>query len=268
MNRTTIVIAAAAWLLLAAGAAAQPVPDGGGAQRGAGRLKPPQTSALHRTVFHEEKRGRYEISIAYPEFKPPADAAQTAFNGAAHDIAFGTEAGKKQAGEDIVAIYRSLDPPMAKGANNFYEVEYQVPYSDRRVASVLFEIGEYSGGAHPNSARIALLFDLERGRPLHLSDILADPKPAIEAIAAQCKAQLEAEAKKEDWELFDNADVGAAVGDAAAWSAGKDGVDVLFNPYSVAAYVVGPRDCRLSYVELSRWLKPGGPLPPQQEEQK
>jgi hypothetical protein len=83
-----------------------------------------------------------------------------------------------------------------------------------------------------------------------------------------CKAQLEAQAKQEGWELFDNADVAGVVGETANWAADKDGVEILFDPYSVAAYVVGPRECRLSYTDVKDLLKPGGPLPPQSEEQK
>lgn len=263
MTGTTILVAAALLTL----AAIQPAPECGAANNLAGANPAAPTSPLHRTVFREKKRGRYEISIAYPQFEPPVDAAQRAFNRDAHDVAFGTEAGKKQAGKDMVAIYRGLDPPMAKGAENFYEVDYQAPYLDRRLASVLFQIGEYSGGAHPNGARTALLFDLEHGRALTLDDILAEPKAAIPAIAAECKARLGAEAEKEGWDFFDDADrnFAAVVGEVKSWSADKDGVDIAFDPYSVAAYVVGPRECRLSYAELAQWLKPGGPLPPHQE---
>ena len=258
MTGRALLFAAASLSIIAA----QAVTDGRTADDAGGgtETRPATMSApLHRTVFREKKSGRYEISIAYPQFRPPTNAAQRAFNRAAHDIVFD---------KDPVAEYRQLEPPMAKGAENFYEVDYQTPLLDRRLASVLFQIAEYSGGAHPNSARTGLLFDIEDGRALALSDVLADPQAAIPAIAAECKAQIEAEAKKEDWELFDNADFGAVVGDVAAWSAEKDGVDILYNPYSVAAYVVGPRDCRLSYAELARWLKPGGPLPPHQEEAK
>ena len=204
-------------------------------------------------LFHEARKGRYEISIEYPEMLTPQGPSAAAFNRAAHAIAFG---------KDAVKEYREMERPMAKGAENFYDVSYQTTYFDPRLASLVFTISTFTGGAHPNSARIGLLFDLEHGRTLRPPDLLADPKPAAAEVAKVCRAQLEAQAKKEDWELFDNADVGAVVGDVTNWSADKDGVEILFDPYSVAAYVVGPRECRLSYAELGRWLKPDGPLPP------
>src|SRR5262249_24915708 len=113
-----------------------------------------------------------------------------------------------------------------------------------------------------NSVRIALLFDLAAGRAVKLTDVLAEPKDAVAAITALCKSQLEWQIKKEGWELFDNADVAAIVGAAKNWVADKDGVEILFDPYSVAAYVVGLHECRLAYSELAKWLKPDGPLPP------
>ena len=113
---------------------------------------------------------------------------------------------------------------------------------------------------------MGLLFDLTAGRPLRLADLLADPKPAVAEIAAQCKAQLVAEGAKDGWELFDNADVAAVVGEIDNWSVAKDGVEILFDPYAVAPYAAGLHECRLSYADLQRWLKPGGPLPPQKGE--
>jgi uncharacterized protein len=205
-------------------------------------------------LFHEARKGRYEISIEYPRVLTPRGPAATAFERAAHAIAFG---------KDAVAEYRAMEPPHATGAENFYDVDYAVSYLDARLASLVFTISTFTGGAHPNMARVALVFDLMEGRPLRLADLLADPKPAVAEIAAQCKTQLAAEGAKDGWELFDNADVAAVVGEIDNWSVAKDGIEILFDPYAVAAYVAGPHECRLPYADLKSWLKPGGLLPPQ-----
>jgi len=210
-------------------------------------------------LFHEARKGRYEISIEYPQVLAPRGPAAAAFERVARAIAFG---------KDAVKEYREMEPPMAAGAENYYDATYNVTYLDPRLVSVIFTIGTYTGGAHPNSTRAALLFEWDKARALRLADILADPKQAVAAIAMMCKAQLEAQAKQEGWELFDNADVAGVVGETANWAADKDGVEILFDPYSVAAYVVGPRECRLSYTEVKDLLEPGGPLPPQPEEKK
>jgi len=209
---------------------------------------------LRPAFFHEAKAGRHEISIEYPQFAPARGAAQTAFNRAAHAIAFG---------KDAASEYRAMEPPHAAGAENFYEVDYAVSHLDRRLASVVFTIFTFTGGAHPNTARAALLFDLAAGRSLRLPDLLAEPKQAVAELSVQCKTQLAAEGAKNGWELFDNADVAAVVGDINNWGATKDGIEILFDPYAVAPYVAGLHECRLPYGTLAQWLKPGGLLPPQ-----
>ena len=206
-------------------------------------------------VFHETRKGHYEISIEYPQMLTPRGPTATAFERAAHAIAFG---------KDAVSEYRNMEAPTIAGTENFYDAAYDVTYVDPRLVSMVFGISTFTGGAHPNSARIGLLFDLGHGRALRLADLLADPATAVAAIAEKCKAQIEAEAAKDGWEPFDNADFAAVVREAESWAADKNGVDIMFDPYSVAAYAVGPRDCRLSYAELAPWLKPGGPLPPHQ----
>jgi hypothetical protein len=68
--------------------------------------------------------------------------------------------------------------------------------------------------------------------------------------------------QKVGWELFDDADFAAVVREFVHWALNKDGVDILFDQYSIAAYVFGQHECRLSWADLASWLKPGGPLPP------
>jgi uncharacterized protein YecT (DUF1311 family) len=201
-------------------------------------------------LFHEARKGRYEISIEYPRVLTPRGPAATAFERAAHAIAFG---------KDAVAEYRTMEPPHATGAENFYEAGYEVAYADPRLVSIIFSIGTFEGGAHPNSGRASLIFDLAAARALTLADLVADPKRAVDEISARCRA----EAEKEDWGLFDDPDFPAVVGEVAAWAPDKDGIVILFDPYSVMPYVAGPHECRLSYAELAPLLKPGGPLPPQ-----
>jgi uncharacterized protein YecT (DUF1311 family) len=205
-------------------------------------------------VFHEIRKGRYEISIEYPQVLTPRSAAATAFERAARAIAFGKNAVKE---------YREMERPMAAGAENYYGATYETTYLDPRLVSVVFTISTFTGGAHPNSARLALMFDLTQGRAINLADVLAEPNGAVAEIAAVCKTKLEEQAKKDDWELFDNADIAGVVGAAENWAADKDGIEILFDPYSIAAYVYGPHECRLSHADLKRWQKSDGPLPPQ-----
>jgi len=58
-------------------------------------------------VFHEARKGRYEISIETPQMLTPRGPAAAAFERAARAIAFG---------KDAVKEYREMERPMATGA--------------------------------------------------------------------------------------------------------------------------------------------------------
>ena len=204
--------------------------------------------------YQASKTLRYAISIRYPQIRGPADAAAVAFNKQSRAIAFGTGANSADA-------FRNSEPPPADQPAIFYDASYEIAYLDARLVSVVFSIASYEGGAHPNGASVGLLFDFNRGRSLDLSDFLADPRQVVADIAARCKQQAEAA----DWGLFDNPDFASVVSDVSSWAADKDGIRILFNPYSVAPYMAGPHECRLAYAELARSLKPSGPLPPKNE---
>jgi uncharacterized protein YecT (DUF1311 family) len=206
--------------------------------------------------FRDARKGRYEISVAYPRLGGNvAPAVAAAFDQAVRDIVLRAK---------VVAEYRGLPPPRNPTSLNSYNVTYDITYIDPRLASVTFAISTYSGGAHPNSEHTNLVFDLVAGRRFSLADIVAVPPQAIEVISTMCRNQLAEKAAKGRWELLSDADFPAVVGEIGNWAPDNDGVSILFNPYSVAAYVVGLQDCRLSYAELAPLLKPGGPLPPRQ----
>ena len=82
-------------------------------------------------LFHEARKGRYEISIETPQMLTPRGSAATAFEQAARAIAFGKNAVKE---------YREMERPMAKGAENYYEATYNVTYADPKLVSLVFTI--------------------------------------------------------------------------------------------------------------------------------
>jgi uncharacterized protein YecT (DUF1311 family) len=202
---------------------------------------------LRPTYFREVRPKLYEITLAYPQFASPAGAT---FNKAVREPIFG---------QNALAEHRQNTPNKFNGSSNFYQVTYDIPYLSPKLASVVLQFGSYTGGAHPNNWRVGVLWDLPADKAVTPEDFLADPAKAVPAISALCKAIGE----REDWGLFSDADFAAVVGDMKSWAADKDGVTIMFDPYSVAPYVSGPHDCRLSYAELKDWLKPGGLLPPQ-----
>jgi uncharacterized protein YecT (DUF1311 family) len=211
---------------------------------------------LQPAFFQEMKKGRYEINVLYPHIVKPSSPAENAFNKEVHDLVLSKNA---------LSDTRDSEPAPGVPGNSSYDATYDVTYLDLRLAAIVFTISTYgAGAAHPNTGRESLVFDFSRSRQLTLADVVSSPAEAVPAISELCKNQLKAQAAKVGWELFEDADFAAVVREFVRWAPNKDGVDILFDQYSIAAYVFGQHECQLSWADLAPWLKPGGPLPPQE----
>jgi hypothetical protein len=185
----------------------------------------------------------------------PSSPAENAFNKEAHDLVLSKNA---------LGDTRASEPPPGAPGISSYDATDDLTYLDLRLAAIVFTISTYgAGAAHPNTGRESLVFEFSRGRRLTLADVVSSPAAAIPAISELCKGQLTAQAAKVGWELFDDPDFATVVREFAHWAPNKGGVDILFDQYSIAAYVFGQHQCRLSWADLAPWLQPGGPLPPQ-----
>ena len=69
------------------------------------------------------------------------------------------------------ATWVRLYDRIASGEMPPVDAEQRLPYLDRRLVSMVFTISTFTGGAHPNSARLALMFDLSQGRAIKLDDV-------------------------------------------------------------------------------------------------
>src|SRR5262249_35285656 len=145
-------------------------------------------------TFYREAAAHYKISIVYPQVPSAGGVIAASFNKESRKIAFGS-------GPGGAAAFRNNEPLPDSEAKTFYDGSYEIAYLDAHLASVVFAIATYEGGAHPNAASIGLLLDFDQARPLRLADFLANPEEAIPTIAARC----EREATEEDWGVFENA---------------------------------------------------------------
>ena len=139
------------------------------------------------------------------------------------------------------------------------------------MAALVFTIENFApaGATHPNIQPESLIFDFSRGRALTMADIIGSPEKALPAIWRECKSRLK---EKGSFAPGANAPVGSErlpwpddavgnVGDLGVWALDKAGVEIMLGPPGPIAHY-GPYECRLSWADLSPWLKPGGPLPP------
>ncbi|HEY1934702.1 MAG TPA: lysozyme inhibitor LprI family protein [Acetobacteraceae bacterium] len=209
--------------------------------------------------FHTVHDGNTS-DAAFPQIIAPRDSAQRAFNKMARDVALG---------EGTPFEYSGEKPPDTRaGDDKSYDASYEITWLDRRLAAVEYTIYTYDGGAHPNWSRRSLLFDLLHGEPLFNGDMVGGPPhhsaEGFATIASMCARQLLARKDLAFYavQMGKPLDVSDVVSDPTRWVVDGDGVDIMFDPDTIAAPAVGEVACRLQYAELRPWLRPHGPLPP------
>jgi uncharacterized protein YecT (DUF1311 family) len=220
---------------------------------GEGPNRAPDAPRLRPVFLQEFREGLYEINVAYPRIVKPRSPSERAFNKAARSIATHEE------GFDAI---QAQGPPLST-----YDATYGVTYLDRRLAALVFTIQEGPGEAHRQEWSESLIFDFSRGRALTMADIIGSPAKAFPAIWRECKSRLkEMGPRKYNEDEVDLSPVpwpDDVVGDVgkADWALDKAGVEIMLPPPGPIAFYL-PYECRLSWADLSPWLKPGGPLPP------
>jgi len=189
-----------------------------------------------RPVFFQGTREKaFYINVVYPRIPDPRSQSESDFNKAAQSFV-------PEALADALEDAKLRKEEWATGLEpGYYNASYEVSYLDPRLASVIFTVQRYMAGDTRPASRsysTSLNFDLSHGRELSMADIVSSPAHAVHAIAGKCNSD--------------------AVGALEHWTLDTDGVSIRFNdePYSFGF------DCRLSWADLSPWLKPGGPLPP------
>ncbi|WP_420148014.1 DUF3298 domain-containing protein [Spirosoma sp.] len=126
-------------------------------------------------------------------------------------------------------------------------------YTNPKTLTVKFETYAYTGGAHPNTNLSYYTFDRETGRLLTLGDIITDTTNLVSMVekafrkqqAIQPNTNLEEEGYfLRDGQFFLPANVGMS----------QEGLVFYYNPYEIAAYVVGPIQVTVPYTQLNTLL--------------
>jgi len=144
-------------------------------------------------------------------------------------------------------------PPNARWA---VELDGAPAYGTEAVVTLAFERYTYTGGAHPNSARLFLNFDRASGERLELADVVADTEQFGNLLQTKMKAARDLPAES-DWAETGYFDFVLPENFAVA----PEGLLVHYNSYEIAPYVLGPTEVELAYAELDGILDPASPVP-------
>ena len=135
------------------------------------------------------------------------------------------------------------------------ELDGQVLYQSENLVSVELNTYSYAGGAHPNSFVYLINFDAVTGKALHLNDIVRDTARLRELAEVHFR---EARELGVDESL---SDAGFFWGESFAlpenYALTEEGLYFYYNPYEIAAYVVGPTSFTISREQMAGLLAEG-----------
>lgn len=199
----------------------------------------------YATLDEKEEALNLSLLVYWPSLYSEAadDAAIRPFN---------TYVAQAISGE-IAAIRDGLDGEAVPDPGGMIHVDYRVTYASETLLSLLFEIGYYTGGAHPNSYSVVVNYDLREGRVLGLDDVFGEGY--LEALAEYSQQDLQARGRLEFPEGAE-----ASAENYASWNITAEGILITFDAYQVGPYAMGPQAVTVPYSTLQPFILAEGPL--------
>lgn len=180
-----------------------------------------------------QSKNNIALSIAYPQFLDRADADNTVLTALNKQLAAAAQS-------KAVAIQQSFATEAGEVPYSVTVQErFTVPYNQGQYCSILSQTMQDSGGAHPNTARTAVIYDMKAGKALTLNDLLNGEQKDIDQLihdgfAAQIKAKPEA--------FFEDAEklLDKGIADKTyGYYLTEQGLTIFFQPYDIAPYAAG-----------------------------
>jgi hypothetical protein len=126
------------------------------------------------------------------------------------------------------------------------------------VLSVLFQISEYSGGAHPGDFHNSINYNLVSGKVIDLSELFIPGSDYLATMASLSIANLRQNP------YLDDQDIGRGAApkpeNYRLWTITPEGLMIMFEEYQVGPYAAGPQIIVIPFEALKDQLNPLGPL--------
>lgn len=224
----------------------------------------------------DEKQG-YELDIVFPQLRGRLTPSAAKFNRAVRALVV------REARE----FKRADGEPKGRGASRdrirlgSLTARYEVIRLDERFVSLRFGLSADGRGAtHTTQFRRVLNFDLTTGRVLRLGDLFKPDARHLEALAANCIADLQRQDEEEHRKEIarvtaegkpasraglrtPDSDFESGAGPDAenyrAWNLAAEGVVVTFAPCQVFGCAAGEQEVVVPYSALAEILDEGGP---------
>lgn len=146
--------------------------------------------------------------------------------------------------------------------HGFYS-DYAVLLLTNTLLSIRFTNSEYfSGAAHPNSLTQVFNYDITDGELIELTDFFKPESNYLEVISEFAENELLEKFKEENELLKEMIKSGTAAKAENYEKVGisEDGLIIIFDPYQVAPYALGPQEVKIPYENLKEQIDPDGPV--------
>jgi len=218
-------------------------------------------AVVTREIKEEKKRPRYTVGAEYPQIEG-AGGRFDGFNRAAAEVVAGEV-------NDFKKGMAEWEEPPGSELGSYIEVGYSFGVATDDLVGVLFDIGDYYGGAaHPNHHTRVVNYDVRRGRALALADLFKPSAPYLKSLSDYCVKDLKRQFREGGWSEPEQLDAGIEEGAAPnaenyqSWLITRRGLAITFDPYRVAPYAAGPQSVFIPYSALREIIDPDGPLTP------
>ncbi len=128
-------------------------------------------------------------------------------------------------------------------------ISYSVKRVDEQMISIVEDSYEYTGGAHPNSVRVAYNFDTQTGERLKLEDVASD----LDEIRTESIRYLGELLQDEEWQEVLFSDYQNHLEDIltdSTWYTDQDGFYMICNEYIITPHSEGILEFLLPYDEV------------------
>jgi len=133
-----------------------------------------------------------------------------------------------------------------------YELKatYRIVRASPKVLSVIWDVWNFTGGAHGNLDIVAFVYDSGSGRPLELRDLFEDEEGALNILSILSYQKLPAMLGGMADEEMIKSGTTPDLDNFACVVPTPEGVRVFFQPYQVAPWAADPQEVDISLQDL------------------
>jgi len=152
-----------------------------------------------------------------------------------------------------------IETPEMPGAWSI-KFDTEIRHADEELLSIWTLDSVFTGGAHPNSNIIYMVFSMKTGKPIELSSLIAKDKTAELTAIAETHFRRVRELKP--GETYEQAGFQFERNTFALntnFLVSKDGLAFCFNQYEIAPYAMGITEMVIPWSDLKNVIDPTGP---------